>query len=151
VIDAGVAAPFRRKRKCWSSDTVEPSQGSLRSMAGPPVEKLNSVGPSSVPCRGDQPAARFRLQRTPGGSGWRKSMAHSRSFTQRVVRSGAGPLHSRVMGAQRHHRLVEPHHHLTHLRHLALRRDAGDASRLRTGRRQAREHHQPRPGQRPRA
>ena len=42
-------------------------------MAGPPVEKANSVRPVSAPALGAQPGFGLTVQRVPGGNGARKS------------------------------------------------------------------------------
>ena len=79
-------AALRRSRKNWSSSTWLPSSGCNDSTAGPPVLKLNSVGPVSaagwaaVPevsgvtgVTGFHSGRTFSVQRVPGARASRKS------------------------------------------------------------------------------
>ena len=50
-----------------------PSNGWFETIAGPPVLKLYSLVPVSVPASGFQSLFAFSVQRVPGGSGSRKS------------------------------------------------------------------------------
>ena len=65
---SATTGPFRRSSQCWSSSTCAPSYGSTDSTAGPPDEKRNSRGPSSVPFSGFQVGAIVSWHATPGGS-----------------------------------------------------------------------------------
>ena len=88
-------AALRRSRKNWSSSTWLPSSGCNDSTAGPPVLKLNSVGPVSAAGRAAVPGMTgvtgvteekgvteltgfhsgrtFSVQRVPGARASRKS------------------------------------------------------------------------------
>ena len=67
------AAPLRRSTKYWSSAICPPSGGWVETTAGPPVLKLYSAAPVSVPLSGFHSGRARKVQRVPGGSGSRKS------------------------------------------------------------------------------
>ena len=137
-------APFRRSRKCWSSSISAPSPGCIETIAGPPVEKPNSLGAGERRRRGR--AAR-RDARLPVGAKLRacsacRAAAARESRRARRGRSpsgrlpaGTAPWQLTANGSARRgspngdHRFRELDRDLAHLGDLALRADGDDGGR----------------------